>query len=271
MPASHKYKGTKISRNSKPTILRTSRKYNSFESSLFSNHQYKNKIETKKINSFLFNKKIKKEIIIEWEKGGKEIYLAGSFCNSHNFFSKNAHFEKKYDFKINSFKKLKFKSEGKINIISVLLSNKKLFFNNKNYLVQNKINKTKNTKDSFSNFIFKSNKKQIDFSFSKKHYCNYYPKRNEMKEIADKKPCHFPTECFHGVNQFHKEIGSKEYLLLDKNDVFNNNNDSYKIIDKKDHILLNHLINKKKNNNNNKINSVIIRYRHKNTTFIYYK
>ena len=266
MPASHKYKGTKISRNSKPKILRTSQKYNSFESSLFSNHKYKNKSETKKINSFLLNKKIKKEIIIEWEKGEKEIYLAGSFCHSHNFFSKNAHFEKKYDFKLNSFKKLKFKSEGKINIISVLLSKKKFFFNNKIYLDQNRINKTKRTK-----IIFESNKKQIYFSFAKKHYCNYYPKRNEMKEIADKKPCHFPTECFHGVNQFHKEIGSKEHLLLDKNDVFNSNNDSYKIIDKIDHILLNHLINKKKINSNNIINSVVIKYRHKNTTFVYYK
>ena len=262
MPASHKYKGTKISRSSKPTILRTFQKYNSFESSLFSSHKYKNKNETKKINSFLLNKKIKKEIIIEWEKGEKEIYLAGSFCNSHNFFSKNAHFEKKYDFKLNSFKKIKCKSEGKINITEVLLSKKKFFFNNKNYLDQNRINKNKS---------IESNKKQIDFCFSKKHYCNYYPKRNEMKEKADKKPCHFPTECFHGVNQFHKEIGSKEYILLDKNDVFNSNNDSYKIIDKKDHIMLNHLINKKKNNNNNIINSVEIKYRHKNTTFIYYK
>ena len=92
-----------------------------------------------------------------------------------------------------------------------------------------------------------------------------------MKEKADKKPCHFPTECFHGVNLFHKEIGSKEYLLLDKNDVFNSNNDSYKIIDKKDHILLNHLVKKKHLNKDNIINSVVIKYRHKNTTFIYYK
>jgi hypothetical protein len=263
MPASHKSSGTKILLNSKPTILPTSQKYNSFESSLFSNHKHKKKIETKKIKPFLFNKKIKKEIIIEWEKGGKEIYLTGSFYNSHNFFSKIVHFEKKFDFKLNSFKKLKFKSEGKINIISVLLSKNNFFFNNKN--LQKSINKTIFTQDSFSNINFESNKKHIDFSFSKKNYCHYFPKRNEMKEIADKKPCHFPTECFHGVNQFHKEIGSKEYLLLDKNDVFNRNNDSYKIIDKKDHILINHLINKKK------INSVVIKYRHKNTTFIYYK
>ena len=26
-----------------------------------------------------------------------------------------------------------------------------------------------------------------------------------MKEIADKKPKHFPTECFIGVNKYHNE------------------------------------------------------------------
>jgi len=271
MPASHKYNGMKIVLNSKPTALRASQESNSFENSLFSYHKHKKKIETKKkIYSFLLNKKIKKEIIIEWEKGEKEIYLTGSFSNSHNFYSKNVNFEKKYNHKLNSFKKLKFKSEGKFKIISVLLSQKKIVFNSKDYSKQNKRNKSISTKDSSSNFIFESNQKNIDFSFSKKNYCNYYPKQNEMKEIADKKPCHFPTECFHRGNQFLKGIGSKEYLLLDKNSVFNSNNDSYKIIDKKDHVLLNHLINKKKINNN-VINSVTIKYRHKNATFIYYK
>ena len=270
MPASHKYNRAKIFLNSKTTLLRTSHIYNSFETSLFSYHRHKKIIETKKISSFLLNKKIKKEIIIEWEKGGKEIFLTGSFCNSHNFFSKNVNFEKKYDFKFNSFKKLKFKSKGNFNIISVLLSKKKLIFNNKNYLMEKRTHKSTSTKDSSSNFIFESNKKHIDFSFSKKNYCNYYPKKDELKEIADKKPCHFPIECFHVKNQFHREIGSKEYLIIDKNGVFNSNNDSYKIIDKKDHIVLNHLIDKKKINNNI-INSVTIKYRHKNTTFIYYK
>ena len=136
--------------------------------------------------------------------------------------------------------------------------------------MKKRTNQSISTKDSSSNFIFESNKKNIDFSLSKKIYCNYYQKENEMKEIADKKPCHFPTECFHGMNQFHREIGYKEYVVLDKNGVFNSNNDSYKIIDKKAHIVLNHLINKK-NINNNIINSITIKYRHKNTTIIYYK
>jgi hypothetical protein len=114
------------------------------------------------------------------------------------------------------------------------------------------------------------NNKIIDFSFSKKNYCNYYPKLNEMKELADKKPSHFPTECFNGINKFHNEKGKKEYLNLNENFVFNSNNDSYKVIDKKDHVLLNHLC-QFNNKNKNSINSISIRYRHKNSTFIYYK
>ena len=89
-----------------------------------------------------------------------------------------------------------------------------------------------------------------------------------MKDKADKKPCHFPTETFHGINSFHNEIGNKEYLILKDNNIFNSNTDSYKNIDKKDHILLNHLF--QKIVNKKIINSFTIKYRHKNSTFIYY-
>ena len=84
-----------------------------------------------------------------------------------------------------------------------------------------------------------------------------------MKIISDKKPCHFPIECFHGANKFHEEIGSKEFLILDKSNVFNSKNESYKTIDRKDHIFLNHLFKKKSKISNNVINSVAIKYRHK--------
>ena len=68
MPAPHKYKGKRIILNSKPTVLLTSQKYNSFESSLFSYHKHKKK---SKQNKYV-NKKIKKEIIIEREKEKKK-------------------------------------------------------------------------------------------------------------------------------------------------------------------------------------------------------
>ena len=120
------------------------------------------------------------------------------------------------------------------------------------------------TSNEFNNKITK-----IDFSFSKKNYCNYIPKKNEMNEMADKKPCHFPIECYLGENINHNEIGNKEFLDIREKNIFNSNNDSYKSIDRKDHLLLNHLC--IKNNNKKIINSFTIKYRHKNTTFLYFK
>lgn len=118
--------------------------------------------------------------------------------------------------------------------------------------------------NEFNNKITK-----IDFSFSKKNYCNYIPKIYEMKEMADKKPCHFPIECYLGENINHNEIGNKEFLDIKEKNIFNSNNDSYKSIDRKDHLLLNHLCIKK--NNKKIINSFTIKYRHKNITFLYFK
>ena len=110
--------------------------------------------------------------------------------------------------------------------------------------------------------------KNINFLFSKNNYCHYYPKKDEMRERTDKKPIHFPNECFHGVNHSHNNIGNKEYLYLTDNSIYNNNIDEYKIIEKKDHLLLNHLC--QKSVNKKIINSITVKFRHKNTTFLYF-
>ena len=86
MPAPHKYNRTKTFSDSKQTYFRTFRKSNSSEISLFSHYSNEKKIDTKKVRSFPLINKIKKEIIIEWEKGEKKIYLTGSLYYSHNFF-----------------------------------------------------------------------------------------------------------------------------------------------------------------------------------------
>ena len=86
-----------------------------------------------------------------------------------------------------------------------------------------------------------------------------------MNHKPSQKPNFFPIEIYLGLNNFKNNIGNIDYLYLKEN-IFCFANDSYKIINKKEHILLNHLFQKKK-----KINSMSIRYRHKNSTFIYYK
>lgn len=145
--------------------------------------------------------------------------------------------------------------------------------NNKITLSDNE-NTSASTKDSSLNSLIKNttinsyNNININFEYSRKNYCNYIPKKEEMSEKADKKPCHFPIECYHGINKVHNEIGKKDYLNLEI-DKINNCNDSYKAIDKKDHILLNHLC--QKTISKKIINSFTIKYRHKNTTFVYFK
>ena len=150
---------------------------------------------------------------------------------------------------------------------------------NKNIVLKKKENENVNTsvstKDSSldsvtkNNTIYKNIATNVNFDFSKKNFCNYIPKKDEFSKTAAKIPSHFPCECYQGVNKAHNEIGDKNFLNLKEQNIFNINNDSYKKIDKKDHILINHLC--QKTINKKIINSFTIKYRHKNTTFLYFK
>ena len=185
----------------------------------------------------------------------------GKFENSkNNNKNKNLNHKKVYqeNQSINKYK---------INVINIKIKENK----NSNADTGNASSSTKDSSFITENKIKKNNSinVNIDFAFSIKNYCNYIPKKEEMKQQPSKIPCNFPTECFHGENKFHNDIGNKDYLNLEKNSYFNMNSDSYKIIEKKDHILLNHFC--IKNVNKQTINSLIIKYRNKNTTFLYFK
>ena len=240
------------------------------------------KFESDKSISFLLTKKNKKEIIKELKKEEKEInltHLIRILVHLIKLF-KNKKVRKECIYLklgINQmFQLLKIKMNGKIRTNSIYLYSKNNSKDtkkikekkNSNIVTIEDKNNSLNIKDS-STASFSKTPKTINFIFSKKNYCNYYPKRGEMRERVDKVPCHFPMTCFHGVDQHHNEIGNIEYLCLKDDNIFNSNNESYKIIDKKDHLLLNHIC--QKNVDKNIINSFTFRYRHKNTTFVYYK
>ena len=171
----------------------------------------------------------------------------------------------------NNIKNNRFKSIHNSNKKVKLKKNQEKS-NRLNFGTEN-ISKSISTKDS----SFSSTKKNynnnksinINFKYSIKNYCNYIPTKDEMMEKPHKVPCFFPTETFHGQNESHYNIGDKQLLNIETYSYFNKNNDSYKAIDRKDHILINHLclrtVNKKI------INSFTIKYRHKNTTFLYFK
>ena len=135
-------------------------------------------------------------------------------------------------------------------------------------------NVSSSTKDSSfitENKNIKINSKivNINFAFSLKNYCNYKPKKEEMKEQPSKRQCNFPSECFHGENQFHSNISNKNFLNLEEKVFFNCKSDCFTIIERKDHILLNHLC--IKNVNKKTITSLAFKYRNKNIIILYYK
>ena len=154
--------------------------------------------------SIFFQKKEKTKII--WSEGGKEVYLTGTFCNWNKFYlmekdTKNDIFYIILDLP-QGFNQFKFKVDGLWKNSSVYPKlnnhgniNNYLEITHKNNDNTNEstvesssisnINKNNNINDN--NIIdFNSNKNnknviinsiKIDFSFSKKNYCNYYPKK----------------------------------------------------------------------------------------------
>ena len=260
-------------------------------SNIFSS--FGNKTSKYKKKLYLPLVKENRDFVIEWKEGQKEIYLTGCFghfCKNSKISTKK---EKKYSKHSNLYsnkniQKFKFKIKGNLKVNGIYLicrpqiievNNKKnacLNIDNRNLSISTKdssltsINKTFTTKKSVKLDKSKNESKNgdIDFSFAKKNYCNYYPKKGELKDLADQKPFYMPTYCYQGVNHSQNELGKEEYLNM-KEDIFSSNNDAYKSIERKDHLLLNHLCQKFKEGN--LINSFTIRYRHKNATFVYYK
>ena len=235
--------------------------------------------------SSIFKKKEKIKII--WTEGGKEILLTGTFCNWNKFYlMKKNQKDKNFYFILDlpkSFHQFKFKVDGQWKNSSIYpkINNHGNINNYIDNTSSNKENTNESTVESSSistnniNILSHMDNKNIrkiniDFSYSKKNYCNYYPKINEMKDSTDKKPYYFQTECYLGVNQIQNKIGNKDDLYLKEDEIYSGNY-SYKNIERKDHILLNHLCNIKKNKNGNIVNSIIFRYRQKNATFLYYK
>jgi len=215
--------------------------------------------------------------IIEWNEEEKRKYLNGFFDKiGPHAIKNNEIIYKFFKFILNKkiYKlKIKVNKKMKINSICLIYNNPKTSSNKtKIILINNKSISTKDSSDisiSKNEVIHNNKNNYIDFAYSQKNYCNYFPKRNEMRITAEKIPTHFPIECYHGVNQIHNNIGKKEFLELKDNNIYCMNNDSYKSIDKKEHLFLNHLY--QKNVNKRVISSFTFKYRLKNSTFVYYK
>ena len=235
------------------------------------------------------NKKEKTKII--WSEGGKQIYLTGSFCHWDDLYLMKKDNKEEFFYCVldlpKGFHQFRFKVDGKWKISTIYpqfnvrgkvnncLNNSVIDCDNTSIStcessVLSTINKkylNVNNSLNVNNYINLNNNSKIDFSYSRNNYCNYYPKKNEMKNI--KIPNHFQTECYHGVNQLQNKIGNKKYLYLVEDSVFSGN-DSYKNIEKKEHTLINHYC-KRQIKNDIFISSVSVKYRLKNVTLLYYR
>ena len=276
MAALHKFNKKKISlRVKSSTLYRIIKKCYTYKIPLF---LYDKKFESRNTISLPLINANKKEIIIELKSEEKEIQITHLIRRFGRFFLPIGKEEQENIFfkldKCKLFQLLKFKISGKIKIKSIKFYSKNKsrnykYHENKSISIGEDKNQSISTKESTMITLSKVDK-LIDFAFSKKNFCNYYPEKNEMRDKADKKICHFPLECFHDVNYEHNRIGNKDFLFLKESSVYNSNNDSYKKIEIKDHIFLNHLYHKNVSKKTI-INTSTIRYRHKNVTFVYYK
>jgi len=246
--------------------------------------------ETERSLSLIPRKKEKTKII--WSEGGKVIYLTGTFCNWQKLYLMKKDEKNKFYYKLDLPKgvhQFKFKVDGywknssfyptckvgghiynyldnsRVNCensnISTIESSAISGSNNPNNLQNNLHNNNDNVNTNIDS--------KFNFYMCSKKYCNYYPKNGEMDEFTSKKPSYFYSYCYHGVNEIQNNIGNKNYLILKEKDILSGNY-SYKNIERKDHILLNHICQKQINGGHHTINSVVIKYRHKNSTFLYY-
>ena len=279
MTSSRKYTQSKHNSSIKSTISKKKiSKLLLNNKSLFNSQKKSNLFQLKKHHSLSLVIDTKKNLIIEWKEGEREIYIEGTIGKVNNQYLVKSNEKKCNYFKLylnlsNSVHRLKFKSNGKIRIYSFYIRGKNNVNDKKIFSFEetNNQDESRSTRDSSLISDLKGKNKINDvmnYAFSKKNYCNYFPTKEEMKKKPKNRPSHFPIECFHGINQKHNDIGNKEFLKLKDINFFNSNNDSYKSIDRKDHLIINHLC--QKNVGKKLVNTFIVRYRHKNATFVYY-
>ena len=176
---------------------------NKISSNLYSQNDSEN-WELHKLHSFPLIIKENK-YIIDWneEEKGKYLNLNGFFDTIVPHPIKNNEIIYKF-FKFilnkNIYKlKIKVNKKMKNNSICLIYTNPKTSSNKTKIILIN--NKSISTKDSSDISISKNeanyNNKNIyiDFAYSQKNYCNYFPKGNEMRINAEKIPTHFPIEC----------------------------------------------------------------------------
>ena len=243
-------------------------------------------------------KKIMIPVTFEWDKGGNNVYLTGSFCNWKQFFLMKKEKNGKYILNLNLPKgiyqyKFKIDEEWKYNDKYPIykengIINNILDITNSENTIKNLEDKTttagisSNTENNeFSKISKKSLAKSKNSSYLKqKIYSNYIPNRDELKENIPELPIQYKSCININLYSNQNKIGNKKFIFIREKNILSDNI-SFKNIGIIYHDQVNHLnlnnkqFNKQFISNNNKykniITSVSSRYRDKYTTFVYYK
>ena len=235
-------------------------------------------------------KKIMIPVTFEWDKGGNNVYLTGSFCNWKQFFlmkkEKNGKFiltlnlpkgVYQYKFKIDEEWKFNdkyptFKENGIINNYLDISENTTKNIEDRTTTA----GISSNTDNEFSKISKKSLAKSKNSSYLKqKIYSNYIPNKDELKENIPELPIQYKSCININLYSNQNKIGNNKFIRVREKNILSDNI-SFKNIGIIYHDQVNHLnLNNKQFTNNNKyknsITSVTSRYRDKYTTFVYYK
>jgi hypothetical protein len=237
------------------------------------------------------NEAMKIPIAFEWDNGGSNVYVTGSFCNWKQFFLMKKSEDGKFILNLNLPRgnyqyKFKVDNEWKYN--------EKYPICNENGIINNCIDttnweiieertteaNTSNTTDNEKSKSKKSLSKIKNLSYLKKKYTNYIPNDDELKDTKETIP-EVPIQyrSYNNINLFSKQntIGNDKYYKVHELNILSDNL-SFKNIGMINHEQINHLninkeyiINRKNNLHGNAIYSISTKYRHKCTTFVYYK
>ena len=224
----------------------------------------------------------------EWDDGGINVYVTGSFCNWKQFFLMKKNSQNSFILTLNlpkGYHQYKFKVDN------VWKYNEKFPICNDSGYINNfvdtsnweitVINKDEgstmnSSNDTDNNGLSKLSKSRNSVPLKLDMYSDYIPKKDEFGEKIPELPGIYKNILNINLLSNQNNIGNKQFLKISENNILSDNMAFKKIInihnEQINHLKTNITNNKKNDKNNNKdiIYSISSRYRLKYTTFIYY-
>ena len=222
----------------------------------------------------------------QWDNGGNNVYLTGSFCKWNQFFLMKKISTGSFILTLNLPRgnheyKFKVDNQWKFNPNFQICNNNGNINNcldttNWKITVVNTDERTTAQSSYNTDAYYDCSNKNLENikneNISKMKYSNKIPDKDAFTEKIPALPDHYQS-C-ENINLFtnQKYIGDKKHLRINENDILSENL-AYKKIDNFHHEQINHLIvnkEKKQTEKNSKF-SITSRYRFKFTTFVYFK